>query len=169
MNQAHQRYPGDFEKLKNCLSYTVDAVVRCYMGSHKLCRKHSFVCQGGSQHWIERSSVLPPDFILCRTSDVETERKLRECVNLWLGPSVLNKTKLNTNTQKVESENQIMRRAMPSHSTFPAAFRGRCHSAIHATNYGTAESLARLCDWGGLQHCTRVFSCKSFTIWAKDL
>lgn len=149
VNQAHQRYPGDFEMLKTHLSYTVDAVVSCYMGSHELCKKHSFVCQGGSEHWLERSSVLPPDFSVCGSTDRETERKLRECVNLRLGPSVLNKTKLNTNTQKVESANQAMRRAMPSHTTFPAVFTGRCHSAIHATNYGSAESLARLCDGAG--------------------
>ena len=38
---------------------------------------------------------------------------------------------------------------MPSHATFPSAFRGRCHSAVHATNYGTADSLERLCDGAG--------------------
>ena len=38
---------------------------------------------------------------------------------------------------------------MPTHTTFPAMFEGRCHSAIHATNYGSAESLARLCDGMG--------------------
>ena len=38
---------------------------------------------------------------------------------------------------------------MPSHTTFAAGFEGRCHSAIHATNYGLAESLARLCNGAG--------------------
>ena len=84
-------------------------------------------------------------FVVCGKSDNDTERKLQECVNLRLGPSILDKTRLNTNTQKVESANQTMRRAMPTHTTFP----GRCHSAVPATNYRSAESLARLCDGMG--------------------
>ena len=38
---------------------------------------------------------------------------------------------------------------MPSHTTFAVGFQGRCHSAIHAVNYGSAESLARLCKGTG--------------------
>ena len=55
---------------------------------------------------IIKSAVLPLDFVLCDKSDNDTEPKLRECVNLRLGPSILDKIKLNTNTQKVESANQ---------------------------------------------------------------
>ena len=127
VNQAHQTFPGDSFNVKSCLSYIVDAIVCCYMGFHYLCKQHSFVCDGGANHWISRSAVLPPDFVVCGKSDNDTERKLQECVNLRLGPSILDKTRLNTNTQKVESANQTMRRAMPTHTTFP----GQCHSAVH--------------------------------------
>ena len=149
VKQAHQTFPGDSCNVKSCLSYIVDAFVCCYMGLHYLCKQHSFVCDGGANHWINRSAILPPDFVVYGKSDNDTERKLRECVNLRLGPSILDKSKSNTITQKVESANQTMRRAMSTHTTFPAMFAGRCHSAVHATNYGSAESLARLCDGMG--------------------
>ena len=98
---------------------------------------------------INRSAVLPLDFVLCGKSDNDTEPKLRECVNLRLGPSILDKIKLNTNTQKVESANQTMRRDMPIHTTFSAMFESLCHSAIYVANYGSAESLTQVCDGMG--------------------
>ena len=64
VNQAHMNCRGDIEKIKSCVSYTLDAVVSCYMGSHNLCKKYSLVCKGGNNNWIERSAVLPPDFVM---------------------------------------------------------------------------------------------------------
>ena len=56
----------------------------------------------GANHWIIRSAVLQPDFVVYSKTDNDTEHTLRECVNLRICPSILDKTKLNTNTQKVE-------------------------------------------------------------------
>ena len=46
------------------------------MGNHKLCKRYSFICKGGDNHWIEKSAVLPQDFVLLGTSDKVTETKL---------------------------------------------------------------------------------------------
>ncbi|CAC5390794.1 unnamed protein product [Mytilus coruscus] len=45
--QAMEIYGGDFVKVKNKISFTVDAIPACYTGNHELCRRHSFVCKGG--------------------------------------------------------------------------------------------------------------------------
>ena len=79
----------------------------------------------------------------------KTQGKLCKCVSLWLGLFVLNKSRFNSNTQKVKSANQNTRKAMPIHTTFHAGFEGRCQSAIHETNYESAESFIGLCDGMG--------------------
>ncbi|CAC5390802.1 unnamed protein product [Mytilus coruscus] len=43
--QAMEIYGGDFVKVKNKISFTVDAIPACYTGNHELCRRHSFVCR----------------------------------------------------------------------------------------------------------------------------
>ena len=64
VNQANMKYPGDIEMIKPYLTYTVEADVSCCIGSHDLCKKYSLVCKGGNNNWIERSAVLPPDFVV---------------------------------------------------------------------------------------------------------
>ena len=73
VNQANTTFPGDSYNVISCLSYIVDAIVCCCMGFHYLCKQHSFVCDGGANHWINRSAVLPPDFVVCGKSDNDTE------------------------------------------------------------------------------------------------
>uniref|UniRef100_K1Q240 Mutator-like transposase domain-containing protein n=1 Tax=Magallana gigas TaxID=29159 RepID=K1Q240_MAGGI len=58
INQAYDLYAGDSHKMKNKLSYAVDAIVQCYMGDHALCRKHSLVCNGGIVNWRLSPAVL---------------------------------------------------------------------------------------------------------------
>lgn len=59
INQAHALYAGDADKIKNKLSYTKHAVVKCYTGDHALCKKHSLVCKGRvNNNWVRKSSYL---------------------------------------------------------------------------------------------------------------
>ncbi len=150
-SQATNHYKGDFLKIKSGISYTVDAIAHCYMGDHNLCKKYSLVCDGGDNNWIARSTFLPRNFAVTvqDTNPDDTKNKLRECVNLRLGQAILNKTKLNTNTQKSESANKILRRSVPRHTNFAANFPGRCHAGVHACNHGAAESIVKLCDGAG--------------------
>ena len=53
------------------------------------------------------------------------------------------------NTQKVESVNQTIRRALPKRLTFPCCFSSRAHSAVFNINNGPGESLVRLCEETG--------------------
>lgn len=154
-NQAYSQYAGDVTKMKNKLSYACDAIIGCYMGSHLLCKKHSLVCRGGIKNWINRSAYLDNQFKI--KASVENANLVRSCVHLRLSPSNLDKTILNSNTQKVESFNRVLRRSLPRNVTFSRNFSGRAHSAAHCSNNGPGESLISLCNEIGAdipQHST---------------
>ena len=124
-------------------------MVKCYSGDHSLCCSHSSVCSGTvDNNWIVKSSFLPDTFRIdvCNPKHRVT---IEDCINYRLAPQMLEKTKLNTNTQKVESVNKIIRRSLPKRLTFCRCFPGRAHSAVFAANNGPGESLVRLCEETG--------------------
>lgn len=136
-------YAGDGHKMKNKLSYAVDAIVQCYMGDHALCRKHSLVCNGGIVNWVSKSTYLGSTFEIPHSS--ENEDLLRACISKRLSPAVLDKTIKNSNSQKVESFNRTLRRSLPRNVTFTRNFAGRAHSAAHSSNNGPGDSIRSLC------------------------
>lgn len=142
-NKAYTEYAGNTIKIKNKLSYACDAIIGCYMGSHLLCKKHSLVCRGGIKNWVNRSAYLNNDFKI--KASVANANLIRSCVHIRLSPSVLDKTILNTNTQKVESFNRVLRQSLPRNVTFSRNFSGRAHSAAHCSNNGPGDSLISLC------------------------
>lgn len=143
INQAYDMYAGDGHKMKNKLSYAVDAIVQCYMGDHALCRKHSLVCNGGIVNWVSKSTYLGSTFEIPHSS--ENEDLLRACISKRLSPAVLDKTIKNSNSQKVESFNRTLRRSLPRNVTFTRNFAGRAHSAAHSSNNGPGDSIRSLC------------------------
>ena len=58
---------------------------------------------------------------------------------------MLEKTRLNTNTQKCEATNRSFRRSLSKYLTFAQFFSGRSHSAVHNINNGPGESVFKLC------------------------
>ena len=144
--QAGKKYGNNFNKIKSAISYIVDAIVSCYRGNHDKCKKYSYVCKGGPNNWISRSTFLRPDFAVAGRS---SKRILRDCVNLRLGRAMLEKTKFNTTSNKSESVNKILRRSVPRHTNFSSVFSGRCHSGVHASNHGPGESIVKLCEGAG--------------------
>lgn len=141
----HKQTRGDFKKMKTSIAETTAAIVNCYKGEHKLCRAHSSVCIGeNDNNWISKNEYVPNNFKININRD--TDKTLRECIDFRFGPSILEKTKLNSNTQKVESVNHVIRRSLPKNVTYPRNFSGRAHSAIFSSNNGPGESIVRLCD-----------------------
>lgn len=155
--QAFDKFSRDSSKLKSALSYTCDAIVSCYHGNHDLCSLYSFVCLGKSNiTWLQRSPFVDSDF--CVKPCDESFRLIRKCVDYRLGQDMLEKTKMNTNTQKCEGSNRSMRRSLPKNVTFSRNFSGRSHSAAHSINHGSGESIYKLCRAVGspIQAGTRV-------------
>ena len=111
-SQAFNKFPHDALKLKSALSYTCDAVIHCYHGNHDLCNLYSFVCLATSNTtWLQRSPFLNEDFSV-KPCD-ESQAVIRKCVEYRLGKDMLEKTKMNTNTQKARASNRSMRRSIP--------------------------------------------------------
>jgi hypothetical protein len=145
---AHDFHAGDVSKLKKSLSKVRETILQCYQGNHTNCQKQSFACSGGRyKNWVVCSSYLPQPFqIMCTAQDI---CKIKNSIDYRLGDSMLEKTKFNTNTQKVEATNRSLRRSLPRSVTYTKAFSGRAHSAIHSCNNGPGESIIKLCDRTG--------------------
>ena len=145
--QAFNKFPNDILKFKAALSYTYDAIINCYHGHHDLCHIYSFVCMKKcNTTWLQRSPFLTKDFTI-KSCD-ESLNLVRKYAEYRLGPAILDRTKLNTNTQKVEATNRSMRRSLPKHLTFSRNFPGRAHSAAHNINNGPGiivQSIYKLC------------------------
>lgn len=142
VTHAHQHFGGNLNKIIRKLSFTTDSIVMCVTGDcGKVCTKHSFVCSGRKRGaW--KGKFLPDGTVL-NPSEADL-KKLRECVELRLGPSGLRKTRLNTNTQKNESVNRTFTKTNPKSSNWTRTLSGRIHSAVLMRNMGTSKSIRRL-------------------------
>lgn len=138
-----QKHDGDEYILKRKMTYCIPAMVKCYHGDHKECRTHSYVCKGKiHDNWLLNTTYLPNGFkINCSPGD---EQKLVDCINLRLGQKILEKTKRNRNSQKVEATNRGLRRSLPRNVTFTSSLEGRAHFAIYSVNNGSANALVKM-------------------------
>ena len=143
--EAFKKYPNDFNLIRNKLSYAADAIVDCYQDWHLKCARHSFLCKGlRKNNWLKNNVILGKSFGLKQTK--KTSEILRKCINYRLSPAMLEKTKVNSNTQKVEAFNRAIRTSVPKNVTFSRNVSGRAHSAAHSVNYGAAHSIFELCN-----------------------
>lgn len=154
---AFNKHAAVMRKVKRALSYTRLAIPKCYQGDHSDCKRYSLACAGGKRKtWIRDSNYLPEEFVMnCNAQD---EDYLQQVVDYRLDRHVLDKTALNTNTQKVEGVNRSHRRSNPKNVTFSKNFEARAHCAVHSVNNGDGESIAKLCDkvGAGIKPNTRV-------------
>ena len=140
----HRKVNGDALMLQKHINMTSDAIIACYQGDHRLCLSQSTVCMGDSDNnWLVKSEYLPYFFKL--KVKIGSEKVLRDCIDYCLGASIVEKTKLNSNSQKVESVN-VIRHALPKNVTFARNFSGRAHCAVFKCNNGPGEALLKLCE-----------------------
>ena len=111
-DNIHQQVNGEFLPLKVWISAAKPAIAKCYSGDHSLFSAHSSVCDDAlDNNWIVESTFLPSTFKI-DTCNPTHKQTIEDCINYRLGQQTLEKTKLNTNTQKVESVNQTIRRSV---------------------------------------------------------
>ncbi len=143
--KAFTKYGNDLNMVRNKLTFAADAIVYCYQDFHLKCAKHSFLCRGlRKDNWIDDNAILGKKFGIKRTE--KSSEILRQCVNYRMCPAMLEKTKLNSNTQKVEAFNRALRVSVPKNVTFSRNTSGRAHSAAHSVNVGTANSIYEICN-----------------------
>lgn len=136
----------DFLSMKRNLTYASDAIVDCYLGRHDNCAKFSYVCSNSrnGKTWLEKSAFLKSDFKINNETS-EAKKLLRQCVQYRLGPSMLNKTPKNANTQKVEGVNRAIRTTVAKNVTYRRNYGSRVHTAVHNVNHGPGESINKFC------------------------
>ncbi|CAG2198088.1 unnamed protein product [Mytilus edulis] len=143
--KAFDKYGNDIDLIRNKLTFAADAIVDCYQDWHLKCAKHSLLCKGlRNNNWLGKRALLGKKFGIKHTK--KSSEILRECVNYRMCPAMMEKTKLNSNTQKVEAFNRALRTSIPKNVTFSRNTSGRAHSAAHSVNVGTANSIFTLCD-----------------------
>ncbi|XP_063419337.1 uncharacterized protein LOC134702198 [Mytilus trossulus] len=143
--KAFDKYGNDIDLIRNKLTFAADAIVDCYQDWHLKCAKHSLLCKGlRNNNWLGKRALLGKKFGIKHTK--KSSEILRECVNYRMCPAMMEKTKLNSNTQKVEAFNRALRTSIPKNVTFTRNTSGRAHSAAHSVNVGMANSIFTLCD-----------------------
>ena len=146
-NRVHKQEKGNFKRLSRRINKCIFAIKSCYTGNHRQCKSLSTVCNGEkNDNWIYKSPFLPNLFKIDLSSHQENEATLIECIEYRLSDDTLRKTKLNTNSQKVEATNRCIKRSLPKNCTFTRNFSGRANSAIHSVNNGPGESVRKLCE-----------------------
>lgn len=146
---AFEETRGDFQKLTTLVHRSISAVQKCYCGDHSSCRAHSKACDGSiKSNWIQKSCYLPRNFKI-DASKAENKEALLECIEYRLSDDMLQLTRLNTNSQKVEGFNRSLRRSLPKNVTFSRNFSGRAHAAAHSVNNGPGTSIKKLCKAAG--------------------
>ena len=123
-----------------------ESIILCYHGDHSLCELHSSVCDEYN-NWISRSAYLSNGFSIELTES--NYKALEKCIMYRFCEERFAKTRLNSNSQKVECVNRVLRRSVPTNVTYPRNFVGRSHSAVHSVNNGPGESMTILLDVEG--------------------
>ncbi|XP_045185911.1 uncharacterized protein LOC123543910 [Mercenaria mercenaria] len=139
------REHGDITKIIDKMKYCVNAIKRCYAGDHCGCKMHSLNCKGlPNNNWLLNSPFLTKNFRISLTKP-ENHDTMLDWIEFRLGEDMLMKTRLNSNTQKVEGTNRAIKRSLPKNVTFTRNFPGRLNSAIHSVNNGPGQSVIKLC------------------------
>lgn len=138
---CYQKFNGDTAKMNSALAQVPPALLMCYQGDCSECKDNSFVCEPPDKMWDK--SYCPELQIYPTKND---EKLLLECIAMRLGPQSVQKTFLNTTTQKSEAFNRALSRSNPKNITMARNFTSRIASATHLNNCGIAKSTRSKCE-----------------------
>ena len=142
-SSAFNFFKGNFPEVKQHLKETVNAIMRCVQGDHSHCKRSSFVCGGLGNNSTCTSTWMPsfrsPHTVVnCSPHDLQI---LQKCIMFRLGEDTLDRTRLNTNTQAVESVNRLYGVRNPKNITWSRNVFGILNSAAHEYNNGIGQSI----------------------------
>ena len=140
--------------MKKLLRNVPAAIVDCYAGKHKNCKKHSLVCSSGNQIWEKKSLPVP---LRQKMTMTPLDRKMvMDLCLLRLGDKALDKTYLNMNTQICEAFNRKLRKTNPKNVTSKVNFRPRCSSAVVTHNLGFEPAIRRMLSTSNHRVCGSI-------------
>ena len=119
------------EMVVKAVSQAIPAIVMCNEGTHHLCKKYSFVCDG-EQNVYEYVPKFAQGAFRFAGQDVKI---LLAILQKRMGKEALLKTRFGFTIQKVECTNHAFIKTNPKHSMICSRNGiNRDHSAIHAVN-----------------------------------
>lgn len=138
VRRARAKYGNHHKKVKKAVAKAIPAVVKCYQGKHKSCKKHSLVCDGINPRYEYLPKFTHGNFRL--TTD--DSRLLSKSLKKRMGKEALRRTHYGFTTQKAESTNHAFNMTSPKH-TMKCSRNGpgRDHSAIHMLNNLVGDSI----------------------------
>ena len=127
------------KEMEKLLEKVPDAIISCYKGgSHSMCDKYSLVCSK-KKRWDKSGlpSVMQRKMNMTRLDQKKTKHHILK----RLGSAAVEKTYLNTNTNKNESFNRRLGKNMAKNVTHGSCTAsGRAHSAALQANEGFTVS-----------------------------
>ena len=137
LKSAHKKHRGNIKVLKRVMPKVISTMIMCFRGyCGTECRKHSFVCSGNHS---QSKNYLPSNVRVKMTANDQTV--LHKCIEMVLGPTSLDATRLLTTTQKCEAVNRSFQTVHPKTMTFSRTCVGRIHGQVHTLNIGFGSSV----------------------------
>jgi len=134
---AHKKHRGNIRVLKRVMPNVISTMILCFRGyCGTECRKYSLVCSG---HHAQSKNYLPANVKVKMTANDQTV--LTKCIEMILGPTALDATKLLTTTQKCEAVNRSYQAVNPKTMNFSRNCGGRIHGQVHKLNVGYGSSV----------------------------
>ena len=144
---------GNVDTIKMLTSGIVTSILQCYSGKcRETCADNSFTCSGKPPfNW--KMDFIPAD---AKYFDMTNNDKLlvkNAILSYRLGDDMIEKTRLNSNTNKIESINRAYNTSNPKDSTYLRNAKARKMSAAFRINEGTANSnLEKMAALGASLH-----------------
>ena len=132
------------KELNSMLIDTTTAIINCYKNDCTHCQQHSLVCSGEDDGFRWQAANMTEASRRNLNMTEQDEEKLRLGILVRLGQDAIEKTFLNTNSQKNEAVNRTISKCLPKSVTFPRNLEGRANAAVTTVNEGQG-GLTVLC------------------------
>ena len=119
-------------KVIAALKNTPTAIIECYKGNHKLCKKHSYVCFKGG-----RKSYRGENISMTETD----EQLLLTAILKYLGPNAISRNYGHASTQKNEAVNRVFSKTNPKTVTSTRNFCAKVSAGVLLNNLNFDESV----------------------------
>lgn len=149
VNKVTEKTKDDSEiqkQINSMLIETPTAIIKCYQNDCSMCARHSLACSGADdgRRWQADNMTESTRRNLKMTRDDET--KLHHGILVRLGPDAVEKTFLNTNSQRNEAVNRIASKTIPKTHTFSRNLAGRANAAVTIHNEGPGHTTVLCLD-----------------------
>ena len=147
----------DFENKyeQTCLDMQL-MLFMCYQNDHSLCQERSFVCkpkEDSPWHFPYMPDYLKESGINFDADHSDSDLSaLAEAFHYRLSKKMVNKTRMNKNTQKNESVNRTFSKMASKNNTYRSSYPARISAAVLSRNEGFFQSTMLMAENGDFEY-----------------